>query len=192
MRSIISLPVIVALVSCGTSPVDAPKAESGRNQAVVFDIDGTLTPRRSNFVEARADAATTAQSFYDKGYTVYYISARSSLTKELTQSWLNKNRFPPGFLYLGQLPTDAMDSADYKIRILETLIKVGWRLEYAYGDQSTDFEAYAKVNIPKDRIFALQRSDENICEPGLWTKCLKGWTEHLDFITNSVQSISRQ
>lgn len=49
----------------------------------------------------------------------------------------------------------------------------------AYGDSSTDFEAYADVGIKKDQVFALQRIGETSCQPGIWAKCFSSWTEQI-------------
>jgi len=56
----------------------------------------------------------------------------------------------------------------------------------AYGDSTSDFDAYAEVGISEDRVFALRREGETSCEPGKWKKCLGGWNEHIGFIKNLV------
>ena len=110
--------------------------------AVVFDIDGTLTPKVHPMNTAREHAAQTAE--------------------------------------------DRKQPAAFKTALLNECIDRGWTIEYAYGDSSTDFEAYAAVGIPQERVFALQREGDTSCQPGEWSVCLGGWTEQLEHLRHSV------
>lgn len=52
---------------------------------VVFDIDGTLTPKVSAIHTARDGAATAVKTFADAGYQVIYVSARIQLFRIYTE-----------------------------------------------------------------------------------------------------------
>ena len=64
-------------------------------------------------------------------------------------------------------------------RLLAAYVRQGWRLAWAYGDSSTDFEAYAQAGVPKERVYALKRRGDDQCQPGAWQACLDGWEPHL-------------
>ena len=189
MRHLIILSVAVLCSSCAQLPpaavADAPPRQA---QAVVFDIDGTLTPAVSTIFEAREDAARGVRMFADKGYTIIYLSTRVSWFSANIPGWLKDNGFPAGSLHVAQTDEDRNRPDAYKTRMLKDFMAHGWRVRFAYGDSSTDFSAYAATGIPKESVFALRRRYEADCQPGEWKACLKGWTEHLDFVTRSVPS----
>ena len=190
MRHLIILSVAVLCSSCAQLPpaavADAPPRQA---QAVVFDIDGTLTPAVSTIFEAREDAARAVRLFADKGYNIIYLSTRVSWFSANIPGWLKDNGFPAGSLHVAQTAEDRNRPDVYKTRMLKTFMAHGWRVRFAYGDSSTDFSAYAAAGIPKESVFALLRRYEAACQPGEWKACLKGWTEHLDFVTRSVPSV---
>ena len=190
MSNLFILLVVILCSSCAQLPAQIiPNAK--QTQAVVFDIDATLTPQELNIFEAREDAAEAVRIFANKGYKIIYLSARFSWFQSGIPGWLAKHGFPDGSLQLSQTDEDNRHPGDFKTRILKGFIDRGWNIQFAYGDSSTDFKAYAAVGIPKERIFALQRRGEDKCQGGedVWKACLKGWTEHLDFIKKSVQSV---
>lgn len=190
MRHLIILAVAVFCSSCAQLPpaevVNAPPRQA---QAVVFDIDGTLTPSVTTIFEAREDAARAVRLFADKGYQIIYLSTRASWFSARIPGWLQDNGFPAGSLHVAQTDEDRSRPEVYKTRMLKTFLAHGWRVSFAYGDSSTDFSAYAAVGIPKESVFALLRRYEANCQPGEWKACLKGWTEHLDFVARSVPSV---
>jgi len=188
MRNLIILLVVILCSTCAHVPAEIPDALPNQAQAVVFDIDGTLTPRPSEFLEVRPDAAKAVHTFADKGYKIIYLSARYPLFEGGTVSWLKKHGFPDGFVRVGETAADVQNPAQFKTRILQDFLAHGWKVEFAYGDSSTDFDAYAAVKIPQKHVFALRREEETLCQSGIWEKCLSGWTEHMDFITKTVQS----
>lgn len=182
--------ILLAAVLCGCSqPLprdDIAPAHPGEVRAVVFDIDGTLTPRVHTVNQARADAAEAINLFADKGYQIVYLSARARGLSAGIPAWLSNNGFPEGSTHVAQTVRDRIRPAAFKQAVLQECIDQGWRIEYAYGDSSTDFEAYAAVGIPRDRVYALRREGERSCQPGAWNTCLGGWTEHLGFVSHSV------
>lgn len=172
--------VVILCSSCAQLPADIPAAPQQYAKAVVFDIDGTLTPSPLQYRKARSDAAQAVHYFADQGHKIIYLSARIRPLQSSLPAWLKENGFPDGSIYVTQTAEDGWDHAQFKTRILRDIIAHGWKIEYAYGDSSTDFEAYAAVGVPKERVFALQREGDTQCQPGTWQACLNGWAEHIE------------
>ena len=187
MRNLSILLVVILCSSCSLRTFDIQKAPSKLNQAVVFDIDGTLTPKVSAISTARDDAASAVLLFADSGYKIIYLSARTRLLQSSITDWLKKNNFPEGSVQVPQKSTDSSDRAAFKKRILTEFQENGWNFFAAYGDSSTDFEAYSEVGIDKDYVFALRRAGKDSCQPGIYAKCLNSWSDHMDQITQMVQ-----
>lgn len=116
-----------------------------------------------------------------------YLSARTRLLQSSIPGWLKENNFPEGSIQVPQTSTDSSDHAAFKKRILKEFQENGWNFFAAYGDSSTDFEAYSMVGIDKDHVFALRRAGEDSCQLGIWAKCLNSWANHMDYITKMVQ-----
>jgi phosphatidate phosphatase PAH1 len=180
--------LVLFFSGCALKPDPVPPAPYALAQAVVFDIDGTLTPDVMSIYTARPEAAKAVQLYADKGFTVIYLSARIKLFQSNIPGWLQKNNFPEGPIHVTETRAEAKDPAAFKARILKAYQNQDWVLAYAYGDSSTDFEAYSAVGIPKEHIFALQRKGETLCQPGNWADCLTNWGEQLDFIQNIAPS----
>jgi predicted mannosyl-3-phosphoglycerate phosphatase (HAD superfamily) len=174
---------------CAFIAGEIPSAPSPQAPTVVFDIDGTLTPRPIEFFEARPDAAKAVQLFADKGYEIVYLSARNQYERAHTLKWLKAHRFPDGITRVAETRADGQHPVEFKTRILSTLLAKGWRVEYAYGDSSSDFTAYATVAILPDHVFGLRRAGSRHCQPGPVAACLRGWTEHLEFIARAVAAV---
>jgi len=187
MKNLSILPLALLCTSCTLAAFDIPKAPLKANQAVVFDIDGTLTPKQFAIFTARDDAASSVKLFADNGYKIVYLSARVKFFQSGIPNWLKENNFPEGSIQVPQTSVDTDDHAAFKKRILKEFQKKGWHFIAAYGDSSTDFEAYAEVGIDKDHIFALQRVGKASCQPGIWSKCFHSWTDHKDDIMRMMQ-----
>lgn len=183
MRNLIILLIVMLCSSCALPPADIPNAPQEKAPAVVFDIDGTLTPRPIEVWEARDNATKVVQLFADKGYKIIYLSARPKLFQANIPNWLKKEGFPDGSVNVPETAEDEKDAAHFKTRILRDFQAHGWKIEFAFGDSTTDFDAYAAVGIPKERVFALQREGETSCQKGTWQACLTGWAEHMNSIS---------
>ena len=179
LRMLLPALLLVLCSGCSTLPNQFDKPPVEQAKAVVFDVDGTLTPMVWRFWQVRDDAAKTAQQFADQGYHVFYVTARFLWLQWPLPDWLEDNDFPAGSLYVPQTWDEHRDPEHFKHRILQRLIDDGWQLEWAFGDSSSDFKAYASVQIPKSHVFALQRENADECESGVWDRCLKGWAEFL-------------
>jgi phosphatidate phosphatase PAH1 len=154
--------------------------------AVVSDIDGTLTPNVLAINDVRPDAAQAISALSNKGYKIIYVTARVPLFQSGLPKWLQENGFPEGALHVAQSIEERSHPEIFKARILKDYVQHGWRLEYAYGDSSTDFTAYAEAGIPKERVFALRRRGSENCQKGVYQECLNGWTEYLPYIEKEI------
>lgn len=176
---------LFALLLCSCAqlpPTEVPLASQTQRQAVVFDIDGTLTPQIGSVFEPRPDAARALNMFAAKGYRIVYLTARVPIFQAGLPDWLTRNGFPQGDLHVAQNGEQRSQPDKFKARILNEYIQRGWFIAYAYGDASTDFRAYAGAGIPRERIFALKRQGARNCDRGDYRLCLDGWSENLPFI----------
>lgn len=155
-----------------------PQAATDAPGIVVFDVDGTLTPTVPKIFWARPDAAAVARLYAERGHRIVYLTARSPLLQGTLQKFLTRNAFPKGDLVVVETQAEHKAPADFKTKILARYRTQGWHIDAAYGDSSTDFEAYARAGIPKERVFALKRVGEPFCQPGVWSVCLYGWEIH--------------
>jgi phosphatidate phosphatase PAH1 len=171
-------------------PVPAPNPSL--NHAVVFDIDGTLTPNVPAISEVREDAAKAVRAYADKGYKIIYLSARVGWLSAGIPSWLARHGFPEGSVHVAQNDEEWQHPDAYKTRMLQEFLAAGWKIDYAFGDSSTDLTSYAAAGIPKEHVFALLRKGQSACQPGVAAKCLAHWSEHLDFVSTSVPEVRRQ
>ncbi len=156
---------------------DIPAARPGADRAVIFDIDGTLTPSVWAYRFARPGAAEVVQSYAAAGVTVVYLSARRRLFQHEMPEWLAEHGFPDGPLYLTATPNERADNAAFKSRILTAYVDQGWQIVAAYGDSASDFAAYGAAGIPPAHVFALRRLWYDTCLPGVYQGCYDAWAE---------------
>lgn len=134
--------------------------ERGRD-AVLFDVDGTLT---INDYEAYADylgvktatpyyyAPQTVRAYQDKGYQIVYLTARPYWVTRDGREWFAKQNLPTWHYRSnpygdGPIPPNTVaHKADYVRYLRDT---VGLNIVRAYGNASTDIEAYATGGMPK-------------------------------------------
>lgn len=169
-------------------PVAVPSPSPSQGQAVVLDIDGTLTPKDIDVFEPRPGAADALNALSEKGYKIVYLSTRIPLFQSGLPDWLRQGAFPSGSLHVAQTAEERDKADKFKAQVLAAYVKAGWRLAYAYGDSSTDFAAYAEAGIPIERVFALKRRGSKACQEGIYQTCLDGWTEHLTYIEREIAS----
>ncbi|WP_144375350.1 LNS2 domain-containing protein [Thiolapillus brandeum] len=179
MRLLAVLLMVLLISSCALPSYEVQKAPMRRDKAVVFDIDGTLTPTPMAIFTAREDAAEAVRAYADDGYKIIYLSARVRQLQSGIPGWLEAHHFPEGSIHVPQNPEDSSDPAAFKKRILDTYKARGWRLVAGFGDSSTDFQAYRDAGLQKNRIFALKHEGETSCQPGTWARCLNSWSEYL-------------
>jgi phosphatidate phosphatase PAH1 len=190
MRSstlLLALLLAVFAASCTLSPDAVIDAAPGKSKAVVFDIDGTLTPDVHTLNTARNGAADAVNTFAAAGITIVYLTARVPLFQSGIPAWLEKNGFPEGRIHVTETREDRKDHAAFKLRVLEDYRSRGWTFTAAFGDSSSDFQAYAGAGIPGGRIFALRRKGDENCQPGPWSGCYVSWAELQDAIQLAIE-----
>lgn len=185
-RSMIALAFCLFLSGCALTSDPVPPVPHAEAHAVVFDIDGTLTPDVLSVYSVRPKAAQAAHLYAEKGYAIIYLTARVSFLQSGIPSWLEKHEFPEGSLHVTESKADKKDHAGFKARVLKHYVESGWQVVYAYGDSSSDFDAYLDAGIPQEHIFALLRSGDEQCQPGSWNSCLETWENHLDYISQRI------
>jgi phosphatidate phosphatase PAH1 len=183
MRYLAAAIFALSLSACAQIPPrEVPPASQAQNQAIIFDIDGTLTPKNMSVFTAREGAAAAVNAYAAKGFQIVYLTARTPLLQSRLPQWLKEHGFPEGNLHVAQTSEERDEVCAFKAGILRRYVERGWQLAYAYGDSSTDFCAYAGAGIPPKRVFALKRQGDQECQSGVYTQCLEGWVEHLAFI----------
>ncbi len=131
-------------------------------QAVVTDLDGTMTTDDwqawqdvlgLGSADMYPEANTAMDLWAAKGYRLLYLTARPQLVSRYSRQWLADQRFASGPLMLSEdgtpwNSTDAEKVAFKGGRLIEIASKgVFWRA--AYGNATTDIEAYDDAAIPK-------------------------------------------
>lgn len=165
-----------ALAGCAHLPeVVVPQAAAGARGIVVFDVDGTLTPTVARILAVRPDASAVARIYAERGYRIVYLTARAPALQGTLRGFLARHAFPPGDVVAPKDRAAHMAPASFKARALADYRAHGWDIGAAYGDSSSDFEAYARAGIPRERVFALRRVGAADCERGVWIACLPGW-----------------
>jgi phosphatidate phosphatase PAH1 len=187
MRGLTAIASVLFLAGCAQlPPAEVSHAPRSGAEAVVSDIDGTLTPENLAFNEVRPAAAQTIAVYSSKGYKIIYLSTRLPGFQADLPAWLRRNGFPEGTIHVAQSQEERDNPADYKSGMLARYAQQGWRLAYAYGDSSTDFQAYAKAGTPREHVFALKRRGQDRCQDGVYNQCLDGWEQNLQFVEQQV------
>lgn len=187
MRLLGFLAMVLGISGCAQVPPAAvPRASATQHQVVILDIDGTLTPKNLDVFEPRPSAADAVGALSKKGYKIVYLTTRIPLYQSTLPTWLQQNGFPAGSLHVAQTSEERANPSDYKSGILTLYRCAGWSLDYAYGDSSTDFAAYAEAGIPREHVFALKRKGAKVCQDGTYQTCLDGWAEHLPYIEREI------
>lgn len=170
--------------------------------AIVTDIDETLTISDAEFLTQLGDAtydpvereggAAMITAYADLGYRIMYLTARAeSLTadtgetsRELTEQWLVDHGYPTDEDTTEVVLSEALvlgESARmYKAEAIASLQAEGWRFDYAYGNATSDIDAYADAGIPLDVTFII---GEHAGTSGTVAIEGEGWVEHTaDFL----------
>ena len=185
-RLLAAAALAMALAGCVRLPVVVvPQAAAGARGLVVFDIDGTLTPTVARIFSVRPDASAVARRYAERGHRIVYLTARAPALQGLLRRYLSRNGFPPGDLVAPTHQSEQRAPVAFKARVLADFRAHGWDIAAAYGDSSSDFEAYARAGIPRERVFALRRVGATHCQAGAWILCLPGWTPRLEALSDA-------
>lgn len=171
--------------------------------AIVTDIDETLTVSDAEFVMQLGDStydpiereggAEMITAYADLGYRIMYLTARSEslvaedsgeTSRELTEQWLMDHGYPTGEetteIVLSEVLVFGETARAYKAEAIAALQADGWRFDYAYGNATSDIDAYADAGIPLDVTFII---GEHAGESGTVAVEGEGWVDHTaDFL----------
>ncbi|WP_181186427.1 LNS2 domain-containing protein [Orenia metallireducens] len=140
-----------------------------REDFVVFDIDGTLTLNDIEFVKeftselcdelyqskAYPGAQDVVKYYVDRGYNIIYLTARPYWGSDLSRKWLIEKEFPFGILHT-KYNEDTFEENDvYKTNYLNKIINKGVHIERAYGNATTDIDAYYSAGLYSSQIFII-------------------------------------
>ena len=177
------VPIAVLMLTAGLggcahlSAVVVLQAPVGAPGIVVFDVDGTLTPTVASVFSVRPDASAVVRLYAERGHRIVYLTARAPALQGTLSAFLSGNGFPPGDLVVPKNQAEHAAPASFKSHALADYVAHGWGVEAAYGDSSSDFEAYARAGILRERVFAMRRVGATHCQPGVWSACLAGWEQ---------------
>lgn len=139
-----------------------------RQNAIVFDIDGTLTLNDFEAVEEyvgidKADpyqyAKEVVRFYYVRGYEIIYVTGRPYWLAKATRFWLDNEGFPTGILRITKRNKDSLPGKNtliYKYRSLREFSKNNKiKIIAAYGNAKTDIAAYNKLGISKKQTYII-------------------------------------
>ncbi|MCX5858525.1 MAG: hypothetical protein NT056_01290 [Proteobacteria bacterium] len=157
---------------------------------IVTDIDGTLTVSDEevykqmddpNYVAVAYGGAIEMLNLYaEKGYQIMYLTARPYYLRSLTRMWLDQVEAPFGYVETADTFVGGETARAYKRGFLERIMNdLGYQVAVAYGNASTDQEAYEDAAIPADRVFIVGP------DVGLYGTPIQG--DYAQHITSFVQ-----
>jgi phosphatidate phosphatase PAH1 len=168
----------------------------GAREAVIFDIDGTITCNdyETGFIKRKSRAAV--QAYLDLRYHVVLLTARPQNLQWYTRQFLTLWGFPlddlAAMVFAPQrLQSDQQKRIYKRTAILNLTKDLNLEFKYAYGDSTTDFLAYQDAVIDSSRVFALRRFNEADCLPGNWSQCLDDYVDHLEYMESQPLASDR-
>lgn len=166
--------------------------------AIVTDIDETLTISDAEFLMQLGDStydpvereggAEMITAYVDLGYRIMYLTARAEslsatdsgeTSRELTERWLMEHGYPLAEdtteVVLSEVLVLGESARTYKAEAIAALQADGWRFDYAYGNATSDIDAYADAGISLDVTFII---GEHAGEGGTVAVEGEGWVDH--------------
>ncbi len=149
---------------------------------VVTDVDGTLTTSEYASAtdviglpisEAHVGSPEVMRTFADRGYHLFYLTARAEWMTPITREFLAKRKFPEGVVHttLTGLGATGGAATDYKTRELADLAaKTGITPSYAFGNKDSDVQAYTNAGIDPSHCYYYELGTDP-----------KGGTDHGDY-----------
>lgn len=177
-------------------------------QAVVFDIDETLTISNEEWEMQKADgtydpiareaAAALVQAYADRGYYIVYLTARSKTwvlsgtnetSPDATHRWLVEHDFPiddgRSRLIMAEMVVPGDAAQVYKSAALMDMQDEGLSFQAAYGNAVTDIGAFAEAMIAKEVTFII---GVHAGEEGTVAIDGESWKPHLDSYVPTVMT----
>lgn len=139
---------------------------------VVSDVDGTLTTTETEEFSAlltgdlpgsNVDSAHVLQGLADKGYRIFYITARPHFLHGRTREFLSAYQYPLGLVHTTLSLTGATGSSAvaYKSGELAAIGARGLVPAWAFGNTDSDAEAYDVSSIePAEHRVMYQFTDD--------------------------------
>lgn len=198
-----ALGAILSAAACGDDdsglpPAGVDCADLSPAPAIVTDIDETLTLSDEEFLqqvlepdyvpEAREGSVALVKGYYERGYRILYLTARAETlelmdgtpAREATEQWLQDLGFPLNpdrtRVVLAPDSVSGAETAAYKQGALEGLEAEGWDFAYAYGNATTDIDAYLGAGIPAADVFII---GEYAGQMGTVAIAGEAWTDHI-------------
>jgi hypothetical protein len=139
---------------------------------IVTDVDGTLTTSENEeftalltgaIPDANPSAPEVLNALADKGYRIFYMTARPHFLVGRTREFIDVHGFPPGLVHTSLSLTGATGSSavTYKTGELAMLAARGLVPAWACGNTITDAEAYDNGAIlPLEQRIMYQFTDD--------------------------------
>ncbi|MBT3224328.1 MAG: haloacid dehalogenase, partial [Proteobacteria bacterium] len=133
---------------------------------VMADIDGTLTISDAELMTqisdgtydpvAYAGSTELLNTWADKGYRVFYLTARPHLLRSETRLWLTSHGYPDGVVITAPTLVFSDSAVVYKRTWVERIINdFGWDIAAVYGNANSDIDAYEEAGVSKDITFVI-------------------------------------
>jgi len=138
-------------------------------KAVIFDIDETLTASDLEQIldytgievaDARGGASDLVNHYISQGYHPIFVTGRSYWYAKGSRSWLANHLDVPDFTLRTTMSneTGLFNVADYKAEALLKFKAQGIEIIRAYGNATTDIEAYEAAGIPKAETYIVGKN----------------------------------
>lgn len=138
---------------------------------IVSDVDGTLTTSETEEFTAlltgaipnsNPDSPEVLHALVDKGYRVFYLTARPQFLVGRTREFVGAHGYPQGLVHTSLSLTGATGAAaaSYKTEELAMLASRGLVPAWVFGNTDTDAEAYENASIlPLEQRIMFQFED---------------------------------
>lgn len=153
---------------------------------VVTDVDGTLTTQETeeftalltgSLPNANTDAAQALGVLADRGYRIFYLTARPEFLGGRTREFLSAQGFPLGLVHTTLTYTGATgaSAATFKTQELSDIAARGLVPSWAFGNTDSDAEAFSNAGIsPAEHRVMFQYDD-----PTYGSRTIQSYTELL-------------
>lgn len=131
---------------------------------VVTDVDGTQTESETaewatlltgTGPAAQPSGAALLAAYAERGYRIFFLTARPEWLGARTHAWLREYGYPEGNVHTTLTGTGALGSAaaTFKTDELSALLaRFPGSIELGVGNTDTDAAAYAAVGLPPERV----------------------------------------
>jgi hypothetical protein len=138
---------------------------------VVSDVDGTLTTTETeefsalltgSIPDSNPDSPAVLSQLAEKGYRVFYMTARPHFLVGRTREFVETHGYPPGLVHTSLSLTGATGSSavEYKSGELAMLAARGLHPAWAFGNTDSDAEAYENgMILPLEQRIMFQFDD---------------------------------